>query len=95
MRRLYWIEAVILPIFGKPDVGRPLLGPAKIFEFHDSLWKQEVGAAMGSRPIPAHANIFMAKIDALVKTISRKYSMNNCEALTLFQKLVFWRKLIV
>ena len=30
MMRYIEIEAVILPIFGKPHVGRPLLGPAKI-----------------------------------------------------------------
>ena len=29
-----------------------------IFTFHDSLWKQEVGAAMGCKPIPHYANIF-------------------------------------
>ena len=38
-----------------------------IFEFHDLYWKQEVGAAMGSRPVPAYANLFMAEIDAHTK----------------------------
>ena len=59
-----------------------------IFEFHDSLWKQEVGAAMDGRPIPAYANTFMTKIDALIKVIARKYSQNNCEALTLFNRFL-------
>ena len=65
-----------------------LLLKQNIFEFHESLWKQEVGAAMGSRPIPAYANIFMAKIDALIKVIARKYSEKNCEALTLFKRFL-------
>ena len=39
-----------------------------IFTFHDALWKQEVGAAMGSRPIPPYANIFLARtLDILMK----------------------------
>ena len=33
-----------------------------IFEFHNLYWKQKIGAAMGSSPIPHYANIFMAKI---------------------------------
>ena len=40
-----------------------------IFEFHDSLWMQNIGAAMGSKPIPPYANIFMAKIDRMIKTL--------------------------
>ena len=38
-----------------------------IFEFHDSYWKQNIGAAMGSKPVPPYANIFMAKIDKMIK----------------------------
>ena len=34
-----------------------------IYSFHNSHWKQEVGAAMGSKPVPAYANICMAKFD--------------------------------
>ena len=34
-----------------------------IFEFHNQLWKQKIGAAMGSRPVPHYANNFMAEID--------------------------------
>ena len=42
-----------------------------IFTFHDSLWKQEVGAAMDSRPIPPYGNIYMAKtIDKYFKRLS-------------------------
>ena len=39
-----------------------------IFEFHDALCIQNVGAAMGGKPIPPYANIFMAKIDKLIKS---------------------------
>ena len=38
-----------------------------IFEFHNGLWKQRVGVAMGSPPVPRYANIFMAKIDKQIK----------------------------
>ena len=33
-----------------------------IFEFDDKLYRQEIGAAMGGKPAPDYANIFMAKI---------------------------------
>ena len=33
-----------------------------IFEFHEGFYKQKIGAAMGSKPTPGYANIFMAKI---------------------------------
>ena len=32
-----------------------------IFELHGGYFKQNIGAAMGSRPIPPYANNFMAK----------------------------------
>ena len=38
-----------------------------VFEFHETFWKQNIGAAMGSKPIPPYANIFMAKIDKLIR----------------------------
>ena len=34
-----------------------------IFEFDDKLYRQEIGTAMGCRPAPDYANIFMAQID--------------------------------
>ena len=34
-----------------------------IFEFHDGYFRQNIGAAMGSRP---YANIFMETIDNLI-----------------------------
>ena len=33
-----------------------------LFSFHDALWKQEIGAAMGSKPIPGYTDSFMASI---------------------------------
>ena len=33
------------------------------FHLHDSFWRQEVGAAVGGRPISAYDIIFMAEID--------------------------------
>ena len=38
-----------------------------IFEFDEFLWKQNVGAAMGCKPVPPYANVFMATIDTLIK----------------------------
>ena len=35
-----------------------------------------------------HANTLMTKIDALIKVIARKYSENDCEALTLFNRFL-------
>ena len=34
-----------------------------IFEFSEGYYKQNIGAAMGSKPIPPYANTCMAKID--------------------------------
>ena len=53
-----------------------------IFEFHDGLYKQNIGATMGSKPIPHYANIFMAKIDRLIK------QLEGAEALTLLKRFL-------
>ena len=34
-----------------------------IFDFDEKLFWQEIGAAMGRKPAPDYANIFIAKID--------------------------------
>ena len=57
-----------------------------IFEFHDLYWKQEVGAAMGSRHVPAYANLFMAEIDAKIKLLAKKYNTKESEAFLLFKR---------
>ena len=51
-----------------------------IFEFNDSLWKQLIGAAMGSKPIPHYANAFMANIDEIFRNLA------PAEALKLFKR---------
>jgi hypothetical protein len=44
-----------------------------IFSFNESLWKQLVGAAMGSKPIPPYSNIFLARtIDKFFKNLGQK-----------------------
>ena len=43
-----------------------------IFTFHDSYWKQEVGAAIGSKPVPSYAIMFMAPIDKQIKAVAKK-----------------------
>ena len=43
-----------------------------IFEFHETHWKQEIGAAMGGKPIPDYANIFMAKFDKKIRKLAEK-----------------------
>ena len=53
-----------------------------IFEFHDALWKQKIGAAMGSRPIPHYADIFMADIDQNID-IASIYDIKDIKALQL------------
>ena len=40
-----------------------------IFVFHDALWKQNIGAAMGSRPVPSYADNCMAKLDKIIKAL--------------------------
>ena len=32
-----------------------------LFNFHDQLYRQEIGCAMGTKPAPSYANIFMAR----------------------------------
>ena len=45
-----------------------------IFTFHDELWKQEIGCAMGTKPAPAYADVFMARrIDDKIISLAEKY----------------------
>lgn len=59
-----------------------------IFEFHNQLYRQEIGAAMGSRPIPSYANIFMAEIDEQIQSLASKYNLNETEALRLLKRFL-------
>jgi hypothetical protein len=40
-----------------------------IFEFHDGYWRQNVGAAMGCKPVPDYANVFMETIDQIIEQL--------------------------
>ena len=44
-----------------------------IFEFNTELFLQIIGTAMGIRPAPSYANIFMAKIDKLAINSGSKF----------------------
>jgi hypothetical protein len=59
-----------------------------IFEFHDGQWKQEIGAVMGSRPVPPYANMVMAKIDHLIKETAKKYMTNESEGLKVLKRFL-------
>ena len=49
-----------------------------ILEFNAELYKQEIGAAMGSKPVPPYANIFMGKkIDPKILEIAAKFIKNG------------------
>ena len=49
-----------------------------IFEFNQQLYRQIIGTAMGSRPAPPFANLFMAGIiDKKIKDIIQSYENNN------------------
>ena len=37
--------------------------------------KKNIGAVMGSRPVPSNANILMAKIDGLIKELNGAYAI--------------------
>ena len=59
-----------------------------IFEFHDALWKQKIGAAKGSRPVPSYADMFMAVFDKKIQKLSEKYNEDKSEALKLFKRFL-------
>ena len=59
-----------------------------IFEFHDGLWKQEVGAAMGSPPVPSYANSLMADIDDIIEAIASKYKNDENEGLRVLKRFL-------
>ena len=59
-----------------------------IFEFHDGQWKQEIGAVMGSRPVPPYANMLMAKMDHLIKETAKKYMTDESEGLKVLKRFL-------
>ena len=53
-----------------------------IFEFNKEIYQQMIGTAMGSKPAPPYANIFLAKsIDKQIWQIADNLSINNCTML--------------
>ena len=44
-----------------------------IFEFDEKLYRQDIGTAMGSKPAPDYANIFMATIDDKIAQIAENH----------------------
>ena len=60
-----------------------------IFSFHDSLWKQNIGATMGSKPVPAYTDNFIAEeIDPKVRALTEKYNKIDQKSLQLLKRFV-------
>ena len=43
-----------------------------IFELHETYWRQEIGAAMGSKTVPHYANTLMSKINKIIKSLDKE-----------------------
>ena len=54
-----------------------------IFQLHDQLWRQEVGAAMSSRPVPHYANTFMVPIKNENMKISKQFTKLTINSLNI------------
>ena len=60
-----------------------------IFEFHGALYQQLIGTAMGSKPAPSYANIYLSKtIDPEVEKLGFKYGENKTTAFSLFKRFL-------
>ena len=60
-----------------------------LFVFHEELWKQQIGCAMGTKPAPSYADIFMArKIDDKIISLAQKHSLNNKSPLSIFKRFL-------
>jgi hypothetical protein len=60
-----------------------------LFSFHDSVWRQLIGAAMGSKPIPAYADNFMARtIDPKIIQLSEIFNKNGSKAMPLLKRFL-------
>ena len=57
-----------------------------IFSFHESLWRQLVGAVMGSKPVPPYSNIFLARtIDKAFRDLGQKYNKEKEKAIQMLK----------
>ena len=59
-----------------------------IFEFDQKLFVQLIGTAMGTVCAPPYANIFMQKIDIMLKNLAKTVSDENEDPIRLYK--VFW-----
>jgi hypothetical protein len=60
-----------------------------LFTFHDALWKQEIGCAMGTKPAPSYADIFMArKIDDKIISLAQQFDKNERNCLKMFKRFL-------
>ena len=59
------------------------------FKFNNEIWKQEIGASMGSKPIPSYANIFMAKkIDNKIKELALKHTGTGISPMKILKRFL-------
>ena len=60
-----------------------------LFSFHDGVYRQENGGAMGSSPIPDYANIFMAeKIDHHIKSLATQLAGSRSSPLKFLKRFL-------
>ena len=60
-----------------------------IFEFNGDLFQQLIGTAMGSKPAPSYANIYIAKkIDPEVEKLGVKYGQNGNSSILMFKRFL-------
>ena len=60
-----------------------------IFEFNQELYQQVIGTAMGTRPAPPYANIFMAnKIDDKIKEAASKMKDSEEDSIKLLKRFL-------
>ena len=60
-----------------------------LFRFNEQLWRQEVGCAMGTKPAPSYADIFMAKkIDDKIISLAQTYSRHGKSPIEIFKRFL-------
>ena len=61
---------------------------ANIFEFDQKLFLQKIGTAMGTVCAPPFANIFMNKIDILLRELARNIVKDNEDPIRLYKRFL-------
>ena len=60
-----------------------------LFNFHDELYRQEIGCAMGTKAAPSYADNFMArKIDDKIISLAQMFGTSNKSPLTIFKRFL-------